>query len=113
MARVNSGYAHYSLKQFDEAELDFEAALRWQPENSVAYRGLGLAAQKTGDISHAIQDYERAVELQPTPSGYLFLAQALEIDQQPAAAREAESRAARMSPDLSDDLAIVKQFLGN
>jgi tetratricopeptide (TPR) repeat protein len=112
-ARVNSGYAHYSLKQFNEAKLDFEAAIRWQPENSVAYRGLGLAAQKTGDISHAIQDYERAVELQPTPSGYLFLAQALDIDRQPEAARAAESQAARMTPDLSDDLAIVKRFLAN
>jgi tetratricopeptide (TPR) repeat protein len=74
---------------------------------------LGLAAQKTGDIGHAIQNYERAVELQPTPSGYLFLAQAFEIDRQPAAARAAESQAARMAPDLSDDLAIVKRFLAN
>jgi tetratricopeptide (TPR) repeat protein len=113
MARVNSGYAHYSLKQFNEAKLDFEAALRWQPENSVAYRGLGLASQKTGDIGHAIQDYERAVELQPTPSGYLLLAQALDIDRQPEAARAAESQAARMTPDLRDDLAIVKRFLAN
>lgn len=111
-AFVNSGYAHYSLKQFDEARQDFESALRSEPENSRAYRGLGLALQKTGDIDQAIQDYERAVELDPTPSGYLFLAQALYINQQPSAAREAEYRAARMTPDLREDVAIVRSFLG-
>jgi Flp pilus assembly protein TadD len=110
---VNSGYAYYSLKQFDNAKLDFEAALRWQAENSRACRGLALALQKTGHIDRAIQNYERAVELDPTPSGYLFLAQALDINQQPAAAREAESRAARMTPDLKEDAAIVRSFLGN
>jgi tetratricopeptide (TPR) repeat protein len=112
-ANVNSGYAHYSLKQFDKAKLDFEAALSWQPENSRAYRGLGLALQKTGHIDHAIQNYERAVELDPTPSGYLFLAQALDLNRQPAAARGAEYQAARMTPDLRDDVAIVRSFLGN
>jgi Flp pilus assembly protein TadD len=112
-ALVNSGYAHYSLKQFDKAKQDFESALRWQPENSRACRGLGLALQKTGHIDHAIQNYERAVELDPTPSGYLFLAQALDINQQPAAARAAEYRAARMTPDLREDVAIVRSFLGN
>jgi len=112
-ARVNSGYAHYSLKQFDQAKQDFESALRWQPENSRAYRGLALALQKTGHIDPAIRNYELAVELDPTPSGYLFLAQALDINQQPAAARAAEYRAARMTPDLRDDVAIVRSFLGN
>src|SRR6267154_5153739 len=100
MARTNSGYAHYWLKQYDKAKLDFEVALSLQPGNSGAYRGLGLAAQKTGDLSHAIQDYRRAVELAPTPSNYLFLAQALEIDRQTEAARAAQTQAARMSADL-------------
>jgi tetratricopeptide (TPR) repeat protein len=113
MARVNSGYAHYWIKQFDEAKSDFEAGLRWRPENSGAYRGLGLTAQKAGDISQAIQNYQRAAELEPTPSNFLLLAQALELNHQVAAARAAESQAAQLAPDLSDDLATVKHFLGN
>ena len=44
MARVNSGYAYYSLKQYEKAKQDFAAGLSLQPGNSVAYRGLGLAA---------------------------------------------------------------------
>jgi len=113
MARVNSGYAHCSLKQYDSAKQDFQAALNQQPGNSAAYRGLGLLAQRAGDITQAIQDYERSVELQPTPLGYLLLAQALEIGGQTEAARAAQSRAARMTRDLHDDIAAVKQLLAN
>jgi len=111
MSRVNSGYAHYSLKQYANAKQDFEATLNEQPENSPAYRGLGLLAQRAGDIAQATQDYERAVALEPSPLGYLLLAQALETGGQADAAREAQSQAARMTPDLNPDIAIVKQLL--
>jgi tetratricopeptide (TPR) repeat protein len=110
-AGINSGYAHLSLKQYDGAKRDFEAVLGLQPANSAAYRGLGLAAQRGGDIAQAIQNYERSVEILPTAAGYLLLAQALEIGGQKETARAAQNRAARMSADLSDDMAMVKQLL--
>jgi len=113
MARVNSGFAHYALKQYDSAKQDFEATLSQQPGNSAAYRGLGLLAQRAGDIAQATTDYERSVELQPSPVGYLLLAQALEVGGQTEAARAAQSQAARMSRDLNDDIATAKQLLGN
>jgi len=113
MARVNSGYAHYSLKEYANAKQDFEAALNQQPGNSAAYRGLGLLAQRAGDIAQATRDYERSAELQPTPAGYLLLAQALEIGGQVEAARAAQSRAAGMTRDLNDDIAAVRQMLAN
>ena len=113
MARVNSGYAHYSLKQYDIAKQDFEATLNVQPGNSPAYRGLGLLAQRAGNIAQATEDYQRSVELQPTPVGYLLLSQALELGGQAEAARAAQSQAARMTPHLDDDLAVVKQLLAN
>jgi protein O-mannosyl-transferase len=112
-ARVNSGYAHYSLKEYDNAKRDFEAGVKQQPWNSPAYRGLGLVAQREGDIARAVANYERSVELQPSPVGYLLLAQALELAGQADAARTAQSQAARMTPDLTDDAATVKQLLQN
>jgi len=112
-ARVNSGYAHYSLKQYDNAKQDFEAGVKRQPWNSPAYRGLGLVAQRAGDIARALANYERSVELQPSPVGYLLLAQALDLAGQADAARAAQSQAARMTPDLSDDIATVKGLLAN
>jgi tetratricopeptide (TPR) repeat protein len=113
IAHANSGYAHLSLKQYDSAKQDFQAALNQQPGNSPAYRGLGLLAQRAGDITQATKDYERSVELQPSPVGYLLLAQALEIGGQTEAARAAQSQAARMTRDLNDDIATVKQLLAN
>ena len=112
-ARVNSGYAHYSLQQFDLAQRDFEAGLNLQPENSPAYRGLGLLAQRSGDIDGAIKNYDHSVELQPSPVGYLLLAQALELAGRAEAARAAQSQAGRMVPDLNDDIAAVKRLLAN
>jgi tetratricopeptide (TPR) repeat protein len=111
MARVNSGYAHYSMKRYGEAKQDFEAALTEQRGNSAAYRGLGLVAQRAGEIAQATEDYERAVEIEPSPLGYLLLAQALETGGDRAAARAAQSQAARMTPDLNPDIAMVKQLL--
>jgi hypothetical protein len=113
MAGVFSGYAHYALKQYGNARQDFEAVVKEQPGNAAAYRGLGLAAQRAGAITQAAQDYEQAVELDPTPVGYLLLAQALELGGQAEAARAAQSQAAGMTRDLNDDMAVVKQLLAN
>jgi len=112
-ARANSGYAHYSLKQYGNAQQDFEAALKEQPGNSSAYRGLGLLAQRAGDIAQATKDYERSAELLPSPVGYLLLAQVLEIGGQAESARAAQSQAAHMTRDLNDDIAVVRQLLAN
>jgi Tfp pilus assembly protein PilF len=112
-AHANSGYAHLSLKQFGNAKQDFEAALNEQPGNSAAYRGVGLLAQRTGDIVQATGDYQRSVELQPSPVGYLLLAQALELRRQDEAAHAAVAQAVRMTQDLNDDIAVVKKLLAN
>ena len=108
-----SGYVHYSLKQYDNARQDFEAALNQQPEYPSAYRGLGLLAQREGDMMQAMKDYQRSVEIQPTPVGYLLLAQALEISGQAEAARAAQFQATRMTQDLNNDIAIMQQLLAN
>jgi tetratricopeptide (TPR) repeat protein len=112
-AHANSGYAHLSLKQFGNAKQDFEAALNEQPANSAAYRGVGLLAQRAGDIVLATGDYQRSVELQPSPVGYLLLAQALELRRQDEAAHAAVAQAVRLTQDLNDDMAVVKKLLAN
>jgi tetratricopeptide (TPR) repeat protein len=112
-ARVNGGYAHLSLREHESAREDFAAALNLRPGNSAAYRGLGLLAQTAGDINQATENYERSIELQPTAVGYLLLAQALEIGGHAEQALAAQSEAARMTLDLGDDVAAVKQLLAN
>lgn len=112
-ARINSGYAHYSMKQYDGAKQDFEAALGLQPVSWTAYRGLGLVAQRSGDLQTAADDYMESVQIQSSSVGYLLLAQALQGLGQTEDARAAESRAASGSRDFNDDVATVKQLLGN
>jgi tetratricopeptide (TPR) repeat protein len=112
-ARVNSGYAHYSLKEYDSARLDFEGALHAQPQNWSAYRGLGLVAQRAGDVPKAAEEYRISVQLLPSPVGYLLLAQALERSGQADRAHAAEAAAAQMSRDFNDDVATVRQLLSN
>jgi uncharacterized protein HemY len=84
-----------------------------QPNNSAAYRGLGLLAQRAGNLAEAAQHYRRSVELQPSSVGYLLLAQALELGHQDEAAHAAVSQAASMTQDFNDDLAVMKQLLAN
>jgi tetratricopeptide (TPR) repeat protein len=110
-AQVNRGYTYLSLKQYGSAQQDFEAALKEQPANSKAYRGLGLVAQRTGDIIRATKNYERSVEFQPTALGYLLLGQALEIGGQREAARAAQSHAASLTRDLDNDIATMRLLL--
>ncbi len=110
-ARINSGYAHYSLRQYDSAKENFEAALRTQPGNWSAYRGLGLVAQRAGNLPRATDDYLKSVQLLPSPVGYLLLAQALQRSGQPDAASAAEAQAAQMSGDFNDDVATARQLL--
>jgi protein O-mannosyl-transferase len=110
-AYANSGYAHLSLQQYVNARQDFENALSLQPANSAAYRGLGLLAQRAGDLAEATKDYQQSVDLQPSPVGYLLLAQAFELGRQDQAAHTAVSQAASMTQDFNDDLAVMKQLL--
>jgi len=112
-AYANSGYAELSLQRYENARQDFVNALSMQPKNSSAYRGMGLLAQRAGDLGEATKDYQRSVESQPSSVGYLLLAQALELRHQDDAAHAAVSQAASMTQDFNGDLAVMKQLLAN
>ena len=97
---TNRGYAYSALRQDDSAKQDFAAALKQQPENAAAYQGLGLLAQRSGEWSDAAQDFEHAIEIQPTPAAYQLLAQVLESAGKKDAAEAARAQAERMTSDL-------------
>jgi Flp pilus assembly protein TadD len=101
LAHANRGYVWYELKQYDRAQQDFEAALKQQPQNAAAYQGLGLVAQRSGDWVEAARNFERAIEIQPTPMAYRLLAQVLESAGKQDAADAARAQAERMTSDLT------------
>jgi tetratricopeptide (TPR) repeat protein len=111
VAFANSGYAHLSLHKYTSAKQDFESALHENANNSAAYRGMGLLAQRSGDLTEAVRNYELAVELQPSSVGYLLLAHARELGLQPEAGRAAESQAIRLTRDINDEIAVARQLL--
>lgn len=98
-AFANLGSAYRAAGDYGRARENFDAALRLLPDNKLALIGLGLIAQKTGDMARAIAYYSKAVEADPSDSEYLLLGQALAKAGQVREARAFYDRAQRISPD--------------
>jgi protein O-mannosyl-transferase len=111
-AYSNLGSAYRSLGDYADAQQSYEAALRLAPETPHAAMGLGLLAQKRGNLGEAAREYERAAAIQPTAVSYLLLAQALRQSGQSAGAQAAYENAKRLSPDMKQTEQVVDQLLG-
>jgi tetratricopeptide (TPR) repeat protein len=64
-----------------KAKRCYEISLQLAPDRPMAPMamiGLGLIAQKNGDLPEAVRQYSRAMAVQPTDVGYLLLAEALQ-----------------------------------
>jgi len=111
VALGNMGEAYYSLRNYAAAEDSFEAALALDPRNVSTWTGLGVAEQKSGDFTSAIQAYSRAVKLKPSDVGYLLLAQALEKSGRSSEAQAAAQQAKSLSANLNAAQGAVDNML--
>jgi len=59
------GEALWESGQPEEARAEFETVLSYDPEDFVAYAGLGLIAEQAGDLEQAVALVSRAAELAP------------------------------------------------
>lgn len=100
-ALTNLGYAYYAEKQLVSSHDSFNLALREMPESAQAWQGLGLLAQMHGDLSQAVEDYARAVQMEPSDVGYILLAHALEKEGFDDRARSARAMAQHLSRDVA------------
>ncbi len=98
----NLGSAYRQIGESEKAKRCFETALHLAPEQPMAMIGLGLIAQKNGDLPEAVRQYSHAMAVQPTDVGYLLLAQALQLQGRSEEAKAISERAARFSPNLSE-----------
>jgi tetratricopeptide (TPR) repeat protein len=103
LVQTNCGYAYFALQQDENAKQAFLAALQQQPAKAPAYQGLGLVAQRSGDWAEATRDFERAIEIQPTPPAYELLAQVLDAEGKKDAAAAARAQGEQMKSGLSRD----------
>ena len=99
------------IGDYATARDDFQHAVDLSPQYVGAWVGLGLAAQKTGDLNLAIQAYSHALQIQPSGSGYLLLAQALDKSGRKQEAEVAMQQAKRVSESLATDQRTTAQLL--
>ena len=59
------GREKFELGDYEAAIADFDAAIRLQPNNTLAYCGRGFAKEGLGQYFAAISDYDTAIRLQP------------------------------------------------
>ena len=98
-ARLGSVYRQ--LGEFGQARQSFQQALEINPNDGQVWLALGIVTQLSGDPSGAVQAYSRAVKIQPSDVGYLFLARALQQTGDPDAAQAAISQAQSHSHDFA------------
>jgi tetratricopeptide (TPR) repeat protein len=99
---ANLGAAYRALGEDDQAQTNYNHALRLNRDQFNAWLGLGLLAQKQGKLTEAVTDLYRSVELQPTAQGYLSLGRALAQSGHTTEALAAYDQALKISPDLSE-----------
>jgi Flp pilus assembly protein TadD len=75
----------------------------------LAITGLGLGAQKTGDLAEAIALHREAAEAEPSDASYILLAQALQ--KAGRAAEAALSKAQKMSRNWEATQHAVESIL--
>lgn len=110
-ALVNLGSAYRTIGDYTHARENYEAALQLVPDSPLALVGMGLVSQKTGDLSHAITYYSRAVAGRPTDVGYLLLSQALAHAGRGQEEELASGEARRLTRDLSQAQQTVNHLL--
>ena len=94
-----------------QARENYDSALRLLPDNKFALIGLGLIAQKTGDLAHAVDYYAQAVKADPSDAEYLLLAQALAKAGRASEAQAAYSQAQKISRDWNATEQAVNHLL--
>jgi protein O-mannosyl-transferase len=90
------------LGDYAAARDNFQRAVNISPRYVGAWMGLGLAAQRTGDLGTAIQAYSRALEIQPSDLSYLLLARALDHAGRKDEAETATQQGRRMSGNFAE-----------
>ena len=107
----NLAFAYHDLKDYAQARANFQHAVDIDPDDERSWIGIGLMAQKLGDLTAAIQAYNNSVELAPSDFGYLLLAQALDQAGRHDEAESARRQAAALSQNLEQARKMAEDAL--
>lgn len=113
----NLGSAYRQMGESMKAKQCYEVSLQLAPGGPMAPMapmamiGLGLIAEKNGDLPEAVRQYSRAMAVQPTDVGYLLLAQALQQQGRSDESKAIFERVARLSPNLAEAQKTAESLL--
>jgi Tfp pilus assembly protein PilF len=110
---THRGFVYLDLREYANARKDFEAAAALNAKNSRPWLGLGILAQKSGDLQLAIKDYSRSNEAKPSDITYLLLARALEQSGRNDEARQATEHAKLLTHNLDASRIIADGLLAH
>ncbi|MGH9498214.1 MAG: tetratricopeptide repeat protein [Terriglobales bacterium] len=110
-ALSNMGSAYRQLRDYARAKESFAAALRIEPNKPAALVGMGLLAQRSGNLEEAIAMYSHAMAVQPTAVGYVLLARAQQQGGHPAEAKASLDKARQLTSDLGEAQQTADQLL--
>ena len=96
----NMAFAYRELKDYTQARANFEQAVKINDNDARSWLGIGLMAQKTGDLDTAIAAYRKALRTAPLDWEYLLLAQAFDTQGRHGEAIAATRRAAAITQNM-------------
>ena len=94
------GSAYRQIRDYERARENFAAALEIDPNQNMALIGMGLLAQRRGDLGEAIRYYSLVMSRNPTDVGYILLAKAEAYAGHRRESEAAAERAAQLTTDL-------------
>ena len=108
---TNRGFAYAGLKDYGRAGDDFLEAVKLNPQKARAWMGLGVLAQRSGDLVRAIDDYSQSVKAHPADVTYVLLADALQKSGRFSEAQAALEAAKVLSKDLGQAQSSAQAML--
>ena len=100
LAFSNLGTIYRTSGENGAAAQNYIASLTMAPQNALALYGMGLVAQKTGKLDHAIIYYANGVQAEPSDVGLILLAQALAKNRRSSEAQTVFAKAKKLSRDI-------------
>jgi tetratricopeptide (TPR) repeat protein len=110
-AYANLGGVYFTLHKYQQAQDNFEAALKLGSRSPFIFLHLGLIAQKDSDWNNAIRYYAMYVAVEPSDIGYFLLGQALEHAGDTERAKLAYQQAQRTSRNLDETRKAAAKLL--
>jgi protein O-mannosyl-transferase len=110
-AYANLGGIYFAFHNYQQAQENFESALRLGSRSPSVFLHMGLIAQKSSDWNNSIRFYAMYVAVEPSDIGYFLLGQALDNAGDHERAKLAYQQAQRSSRNMDETRKTAAKLL--